>query len=349
MTLSFDRFPCGGMDGPPAVGRVLQGIGIRQYENIVRHRIALVEVTTAGNGNFACTADERQVGPISITHIRSDPVEIFRSARCIEEDGQSHYLVGFHLGGRTVIERLHRRHVTGSGQMYVLDKARPYRATFTEQAERVLLSLPRRLLESRLPDADHYLDMMPSTASGVGRLALDHMHFLLREGHLLNHSEQLHVVEMLIDLIVLSLKSCDPSAEAGAGMSPGSAMLLSRAKAYISRNLDSPELSPASAAAALGLSKRYLHKLFADAGTTFGTWMREERLMQARSVLLDARYNHLTITEIAIRQGFNDIPHFSRQFRARFGLTPRDTRMGAAPRSGAAPTDHNQTGPAMNS
>jgi AraC-like DNA-binding protein len=32
------------------------------------------------------------------------------------------------------------------------------------------------------------------------------------------------------------------------------------------------------------------------------------------------------VTEIALRQGFNDIPHFSRQFKARFGLSPTALR-----------------------
>jgi len=42
--------------------------------------------------------------------------------------------------------------------------------------------------------------------------------------------------------------------------------------------------------------------------------------------LLDPRFDHLSITEIALRQGFNDIPHFSRQFRARYGYPPRMAR-----------------------
>ena len=39
------------------------------------------------------------------------------------------------------------------------------------------------------------------------------------------------------------------------------------------------------------------------------------------------------ITEIALRWGFNDMPHFSRVFRATFGATPSDLRAASVRRS----------------
>jgi len=90
-----------------------------------------------------------------------------------------------------------------------------------------------------------------------------------------------------------------------------------------------PELAPSMVADSMGLSKRYLHKLFSDSGTTFGALVRDERLMRARTLLADPRFNYLSIKEIAFQQGFNDIPNFSRQFKAKYQQTPSDLRQSA--------------------
>ena len=38
-----------------------------------------------------------------------------------------------------------------------------------------------------------------------------------------------------------------------------------------------------------------------------------------------------SIEEVAYRMGFNDLSHFNKAFRARFGMTPRDWRNAGAP------------------
>lgn len=313
-------------------GSLVRGDNVEQYARIVSHRVARVEVEPARIDRFRCRSADARLGQLRFTRIQSDPVQLRRSVRCIESDSQTQYLVGLNLSGRMLIEHGHRRTVIDAGHLCLLDKAAPYHTTFAEPADRVLVSIPRRLLESRLADPGRYLSVTPATGSGIGRLAHDHLQFLLSEGHLLSNSNRTHAIEMCIDLIALAFKSSEEQGEdLERNNAGGGPMLLSRVKAHLQCNLDDPELSPSMAAAALGLSKRYLHKLFSNSGTTFGAWVREERLLRARSLLVDSRYGHLTITEVAMRQGFNDIPHFSRQFRARFGHTPRDARAGAPP------------------
>lgn len=307
-------------------GRLLRGDNVAQYESIVRSRVARVEVMPARRGNFACRAAEARLGPLRITRIQSDPVELVRSVRCIEADSQTQYIIGLNLAGHTMIDHYHRRTSIEADHMFLLDKAAPYHTTFKDTADRVLISVPRRLLESRLPDPARYLSVTPSIVSGIGRLAHDHIRFLLEEGRLLSNANQMHAIEMCADLIALTFRSCEKQAEDIDRGSAGGQMLLSRVKAHLQCTLDDPDLSPTKVADALGLSKRYLHKLFSNSGTTFGAWVREERLMRARSLLVDPRFAHLSITEVAMRQGFNDIPHFSRQFRARFEQTPSDAR-----------------------
>jgi AraC-like DNA-binding protein len=310
-------------------GSLFLGDKIQDYDRIISNRVARMEIKPTHKGRFYCRAAATRLRELKITRIQSDPVELNRSIRCIETDSQAQYLVGLSLVGRTVINHSHWRNVIDPGNLFLLDKAMPYQTKVMEAADRILVVMPRHLLETRLPDPAGYLSMTPSTGSGIGRLAREHLQFLAREGHLLSNINQMYALEMCLDLIALAFRSCE---EQNVGMERGGMVggqiVLSRLKARLKCILDDPELDPAKAAGALGLSKRYLHKLFSNSGTTFGTWVREERLMRARLLLTDPRFNHLSITEVAMRQGFNDIPHFSRLFKARFGQTPSDTRIG---------------------
>ena len=87
-------------------------------------------------------------------------------------------------------------------------------------------------------------------------------------------------------------------------------------------------LSRASMARFGGVSPRHLDRLFAEQlGSTFSSCYRDLRLDHAMQLV---RQSPLTTLEIAFASGFSSAGHLSRQFKARFGGTPRQTRVSAA-------------------
>jgi AraC-like DNA-binding protein len=90
--------------------------------------------------------------------------------------------------------------------------------------------------------------------------------------------------------------------------------------------LGDPELSVRSIAESQHASSRYVQKLFEEAQLSFGQYVRQRRLAQCRKDLASAAYQNLSILDICFRWGFNDAAHFSRSFRAEFGVTPREYR-----------------------
>ena len=90
--------------------------------------------------------------------------------------------------------------------------------------------------------------------------------------------------------------------------------------------LGDPGLSPETVARAGYISLRQLHRIFAREGLSFGRWVREQRLRRCADDLADGRLRRLSIADIAARWGFRSPAHFSRAFRARYGMTPADYR-----------------------
>jgi AraC-like DNA-binding protein len=97
-------------------------------------------------------------------------------------------------------------------------------------------------------------------------------------------------------------------------------------KVFIDARLDDPELTTATIAAAHYISPRYLQKLFEAEGSTVTDWIRRRRLDRCKRELLDPRNVGEPISRITARSGLLDSSHFSRLFRATYGMSPREFR-----------------------
>jgi AraC-like DNA-binding protein len=119
------------------------------------------------------------------------------------------------------------------------------------------------------------------------------------------------------------------AASAARSMIDGSAAknaILLRATQLLEAQLSDCELSPSGAARQLGISVRYLQKLFEEAGENVNHYIRRRRLECSYEELMDPLYFQQSIAEISFRWGFNDSAYFSRSFKDLFGLSPSQHR-----------------------
>ena len=104
---------------------------------------------------------------------------------------------------------------------------------------------------------------------------------------------------------------------------------LDRIRRYALAHLDDTELSVAKVGARLGLSAAHIHRMFADEVQTFSAWLWESRLQACHQALREPGMAGQSIGMIASRHGFAHATHFSRAYRARFGMTASAWRAGA--------------------
>lgn len=76
----------------------------------------------------------------------------------------------------------------------------------------------------------------------------------------------------------------------------------------------------------VGLSVSRFHTAFKNHfGQTPKEYIRDQRLNRAREILQDP-HNFDSIKTIAYEVGINDLSHFARDFKKKFGLTPTEYR-----------------------
>jgi AraC-like DNA-binding protein len=104
------------------------------------------------------------------------------------------------------------------------------------------------------------------------------------------------------------------------------ATLLVQVRAYVQQHLRDADLTPATVAQAHNISERHLFRICAAADFSLEQWIIGRRLVGAHDELARASNVMVPISSIARRWGFRDPAHFTRRFKAAYGLTPRDWR-----------------------
>lgn len=105
--------------------------------------------------------------------------------------------------------------------------------------------------------------------------------------------------------------------------------MAARVQTYVHHHLRDPDLSPASVAAANGLSVRSLYALYETLGVSLEQSIIEQRLDGARGDLISPRLAHRSIASVAREWGFTNPGYFSTRFRLQYGVTPRQWRRSA--------------------
>jgi len=101
---------------------------------------------------------------------------------------------------------------------------------------------------------------------------------------------------------------------------------LDRVDQLIQENMDQVEFSVHHLSQALGLSRMQVHrKIKSSTNQSTTHYIRSQRLAQAKILLRESNYS---ITTIAFEVGFYDLTYFSRCFKAAFGRSPSEYRIG---------------------
>jgi AraC-like DNA-binding protein len=265
-------------------------------------------------GRIACS----EYGELRFAAFESSGHEILRRRSHIAQSDSAHFLVSLQRRGQCRITQAEQDCRLAPGDIGIVDGMRPFRVDFPEPVERLLAVIPHRQLYARAP----WLRRRP-----LNRIARDTdlggaLRFYLQrlaEGGCASEAEAGALAENVCNLIALTTaRTGAERAEATAD----EAADLDRMIAVLRGRLADPDLSPGWLAAALGVSVRTVHKRFEAAETSFGRWVLERRLEACRRALQDPAQDRHSVSEIAFGWGFNDVSHFSRAFKTRYGLPP---------------------------
>jgi len=215
-------------------------------------------------------------------------------------------------------------HLT-EGMFTLWDSTRPMAFATGEQLRQLSLLVPESELLHRMPRVRDLVGRPMDGRHGAGALFLDHFQSLMKRFGELSPESREPVLDTTLELLGVCLGG-QPSLPA-----PGlRRLMLEQVQRHIDRHLADPTLGVASLARAFRMSERNLHKLFEGSGHTLSAYVRSRRLEMCRRDLTCRALRSRHVAEIARHWGFTDPGHFSKAFRAAYGMSPSELRHQAA-------------------
>jgi AraC-like DNA-binding protein len=256
----------------------------------------------------------------------STGVSMVRDARAAQGASPEYVAIGVHGVGMGHHETATRQRVVRTGDVMVVDVTRPFSFAWSGQGSSTSLQVPlAELGMSRdvVQRATHRLESSP-----LYRLVSRYLVELTRNADTLSASPSAPALGEASTHLVRALLAGAAGERGSPARDVVEETLLSQVRVYVRQHLRDPELDADSVAAALAVSRRQIFRVCARARASFSLeqYIIDERLEGAKAELASPLGRARTITSVALAWGFKDPTHFTRRFRAAYGLLPSDWR-----------------------
>lgn len=255
----------------------------------------------------------------------------------IRRSNIDHILIQLYAAGGVQGEYGNRALNAGVGSISVLDLGRTLDSS-TPPFANITLTVPRDRLPASLRSWNLHGTVLDA-GQGSARLLASHLSQLLLAGDALTGEERAASVTAALIMLEGSgarLRDSEPDVQKAARRS-----MRKLVQRYIEEHLTVEALSPEQVAGAFRLSRASLYRLF-DADGGVNAYIQGRRLDRCFDELARSKGSGLSIAELAYRYAYSNESTFSRAFRRRFSLSPREVRaLAEHPRNSwpAAPAD----------
>lgn len=268
---------------------------------------------------FGASLVTRQIGALCVSEMRAPPHFWSREPKHVRSDEHDELLLSVMLEGTGHLEQNGRSAEQRPGDILLYDTTRPFAYDLGSQV--LFLKIPRGLLASRVASIANATAVVLSRDQPIGALVVEAMQQLSKV-EFPGNSEAIagpKLASAVLDLVavLIDLRSGEQS-EVGARQ----VSQFERIQRYVASNLGDHGLSNERMAACGAMSARTLNRMFAKMGTTPMRWVWQQRLEASHSALTEGRAK--SVTEVAFQFGFSELAHFSRSFKAKFGVSPEE-------------------------
>lgn len=274
---------------------------------------------------FSGTIVARALGTIQIGTTSFNTQNYTRTRKLIVQGGIDHYVLQLITGGVLRGDFNGVDVVAKPGDIIIIDLAQTVESQ-ASAGSRITVIIPRNELE-RIVRRRNLHGLVLSANASLTRLLFDYLHSLQSLSSELGKAEAHSAHEAMLTLLGAGINGVDSREIESL---PVNLPMRKSILAFIDDNLSNPLLGPNLIVENLRVSRSRLYRTF-DTDGGIATIIRERRLDRAYRILAGEHGRHVSFKAIAYRCGFRDGTQFSRAFKVRFGMSPKDARQTGAP------------------
>lgn len=223
------------------------------------------------------------------------------------------------------------------GDLSLFDTSKPFSWSFDSDFQIFVINVPRDMLPELAIEAGPRVASVIRGHSPLGRLVRDFVAQLVPVVDHVDAATGDRLVRAALELLQGAVRSFGSRGDP----LPASAVTptVDAARRYIDARLHDPALTVEAVAQHARVSSAHLQRLFRVDGQSVGDWIWQQRLMRTRALLEKPELLGWSLTRIAMETGFCDAAHFSRRFKAAFGVSPSAYRANCGANDGASRED----------
>ena len=320
------------LDPPPPDFRLLQlstdGLPARErfdlWRDVVTRKLLRMSVDSLTDAPFKADAMLRSQHGLTIGIGELGPSINRRTGEIVSNDNDDLVLLA-NLAGPFIAASGTSELTLGPGDAILVSCGQTGNFVRPATGKLLCVRIPRRALEKLAPEPEGRTGRIIPSSSGALRMLMAYSGALWDPTTAVEPDVSKFVVDHLCDLVALCAGARGDAAEFAAERG-GRAARLRAVKDNIEQRIGPQELSIEDVAADVGVSARYVRKLFESEGASFSSFVTERRLARARAMLTSPRYAGLTVATVAFDVGFGDLSYFNRTFRRVYDRTPSEVR-----------------------
>jgi AraC-like DNA-binding protein len=304
--------------------QALEGDRREAWEAVISTLYASLDMNIGRDTEFSGEITQSKFDDIELTLAKAQYELAQRTRRHIAADACGQCVFVLVRKGPLTISQFGREVTLPDESLSILDLDSPFSLKHASATESFFLKVRGVAAEPRLGQLRDRCAVARPVGRGIGRIAADLIVSLNANAADLAPDEAARVAGEMLDLLGIVFDA--DAADMPGGPSIARAAIRRRALTYIDLHLGDPSLDPAQVAAAVGVSTRYLHRVFEDGDQSLATSIRMRRLERCRADLTNQRRHGERISAIASRNGFTSQSLFAASFRKAFGISPRELR-----------------------
>jgi AraC-like DNA-binding protein len=297
---------------------------VAYWNDAVSRTLVPMTVVPQGDGPFEGRIATDRLGYLQVSTMEADANRISRTPTLIARSPAGFVAIGVQVSGTATLLQDGRRAEVSEGDLVVYDTTRPYFFDYPQRFSTHVFQLPRRVLGVPEADIRQVTGTTIGTGDGLGSMLVPFLAALAASAHAYSPAVASRLAGNVVDLF--STLVAERTNQVALEADNARAHLALQVRGHINENLGDPGLSPESIARALRISLRYLHRVFEGEGITVGRLIQYRRLEECGRELARRGGTVPTVSVVAQRWGFVNPAHFSRAFRAVYGMSPREWR-----------------------
>jgi AraC-like DNA-binding protein len=266
-----------------------------------------------------------QAGDVVLTRLEANRHRVLRSPSLARASEASYLKIVAPWSGCASVQQKGRAAWVTPDLWSIYDTTDSYAVANPVQVDHLIVMLPKERLVERGLQIGPLMARRLGGSGGVARIALETMRSAYRELPDMSDEAANGVGDAITQFVHLSLLDLAGTSTAVTQREA----LCERIKRHVGEHLGDAALSVDSIAHALNCSRRHLYNAFAEEPDGVAGYILQRRLDACRRSFDDRTHDLRSITDIALSNGFSNMAHFSRVFRAHLGLPPSDYRRAA--------------------